>query len=189
MLFGRFNTDLDYPAVYRGGWLMRVSQVNTGEFRMLKKFFLCAVMAFTAMSTSHATAQTIYANNVNEIASIIRDKGYRAQVTTDSDGDPLIKSSTDGINFSVYFYGCKDIACNAIQFSVGFNKSEPMDMSVMNSFNRRKLYGNAYLDGEGDPFLNYPVDMDGGLLRSNFDSIFKDWLLLVSEFSEAIDWN
>ena len=68
-----------------------------------------------------ASAQSVSAHDPQSVVSTLQDMGYRATLDTDSGGDPKVLSALNGINFSIYFYGCQDnAACRDLQFSSGF---------------------------------------------------------------------
>ena len=41
-----------------------------------------------------------------DVDRAMRDKGFETEVTTDKDGDPLIRSASKDLKFGVFFYGC-----------------------------------------------------------------------------------
>ena len=58
-----------------------------------------------------------------ELANILQEKGYKAQVTKDKDGDPMVRSASGGVDFLILYYECKGRQrCPSIQFYAGFKK-------------------------------------------------------------------
>ncbi len=116
--------------------------------------------------------------------------GYRAELTTDDQGDPKIKSSASGSNFSIFFYGCNDGSdCTSIQFSAGFDMDNGTTLTVANEWNAHKRYGQVYLDEENDPFLEMDVNLDGGgVSEETFRDTVGIWDKMLAEFQQHIDW-
>lgn len=135
------------------------------------------------------SGQLLQASDPDGLADAMRDHGYRAELTTDGQGDPRIKSATAGINFSVYFYGCTDgRECDAIQFSAGFDLETGSDAPAMNDWNKRKRFGKAYIDDENDPYLEMDLNFEGGMTRDNFRDNLVLWDSLVGDFKTHINW-
>lgn len=120
-------------------------------------------------------------------------QGYGLQVTqsTDDVGDPMLQSRIEGTYFEVYFYGCDDngAACTSIQFAAGFDKDRPMKLAPINSWNQETRFGRAYLDDEGDPHLEYDINLaKDGVGGKNFDDSIDIWRTILADFRQSIDW-
>ena len=137
-----------------------------------------------------ALAANVQAEYPAAIAELMKTFGYRAELTTDDQGDPKIKSSAGGANFSVYFYGCtngKD--CTSIQFSAGFDLTDGTTLEVVNDWNTAKRYGKVYLDSENDPYIEMDINLEfGGVGEETFRDTLDIWDRLVSDFKTHIDW-
>ena len=85
-----------------------LARKETGARTMKHAFAaLCGVLAM--LGASAAQAQTVSAANPQSIAAALQSAGYRAELTRDNEGDPLIKSSSSGTDFLVVFYACTKI--------------------------------------------------------------------------------
>ena len=154
----------------------------------MRKIGHFAVIAALLAPTMSA-ANEIYARNPGSIVAALQDLGYRASLDTDSEGDPMIRSAVEGVDYVIFFYGCTDnLNCEYIQFSAGFNVPDVLTAVQMNDWNRRKLVGEATVDEEGDPWLSFFITTDGGLTRDNFADAVDWWELSVRDFKEFIDW-
>ncbi|MEQ9401207.1 MAG: YbjN domain-containing protein [Longimicrobiales bacterium] len=134
--------------------------------------------------------QTVAAAEPETVVSALRSAGYRAEVTTDSHGDPMIRSASGGTNWSLYFYGCRDNRdCRSVQFAVSFDKAEALDADNMNDWNRRIRFGQASVDDEGDPRLSLDLNLaEGGISRALFIDNVELWDRTLSRFLDHIDW-
>lgn len=88
-----------------------------------------------------------------EIASIVRDCGYKAELEQLPDGRKAIRSSASGHSFSIYLYGA-DEQIRSIQFVSIFSKTT---LENTNRWNSEKRFIKAYCDSEGDLWLEWDV--------------------------------
>jgi hypothetical protein len=116
--------------------------------------------------------------------------GWIVTMGTDNDGDPKISSRVDSTKFHVYFYGCTDNKdCKSILIKAGYDLKTPMSATKVNEWNRNKRFGKAYIDDDGDPFLEMDVNLDfDGVGAKNFEDTLDWWRMTVESFEEFIDW-
>lgn len=127
--------------------------------------------------------------NPGTVVDALQGLGYQARLETASDGDPRIKSSIDGTNYTMNFYGCKDNSdCGALLLQAGWDLTDGISFEVINGWNRRKLTGRAYLDDESDPWLDYFVEADGGLPLETFERAIRMWGQAIASFKDDINW-
>jgi hypothetical protein len=146
---------------------------------------LAAALLFTAVP---AQAQSVKASDPETVAAFLRSQGLTAKVTSADDGDPLIESSLgENQKFSVYFYNCTDnVDCSTMQFYAGYTGSDA-DVELLNTWNRTKRFGRAYIDSVGDPVMEMDIDLYGhGMSRELFSNNFDFWRALMGEFSDFI---
>jgi hypothetical protein len=126
-----------------------------------------------------------------ELVSVFQNAGFRATLSTDNVGDPMIESSSQGVNFRVYFYGCNSAEpkrCNSLEFRVGFDKGGSMRFEQMNTWNEDRRYGIAYLDDDMDPWLEMNALVQGGVTEANLAEHIEIWNDLMGRFLRHIDW-
>lgn len=125
---------------------------------------------------------------VQEVANSLKAKGFQAELTTDKDGDPLIKSTYEGTKFSVYFYECGNKQrCKSIQYAAGFSMKGGMQASKVAEWNRKKRFGRVYQDSESDPWVEMDMDMEHGGTTEAMANNIDRWLLVIREFRKFID--
>jgi len=117
--------------------------------------------------SARADAQTIVsAEHPEELVSIIQDLGFQAKLEKDNVGDPVIRSSSDGVDFRIYFYECKNNKrCRSLHFSVGYDLANGSSLDAVQQWNADKRFASAYLDDEADPFLQMDINTEGGITR------------------------
>ncbi|MCP5144056.1 MAG: YbjN domain-containing protein [Gammaproteobacteria bacterium] len=151
---------------------------------------LFTAAALLGLTISPVQAQNVDATSPDALILIIQELGYKALADTDQQGDPLIRSSANGGDFTIYFYGCNEGKdCKAIQYSKGYDMADGMALERVNEWNKEHRFGKVYLDAEMDPYIEMDVNMDlGGVNRKNFEDTFDWWLVITREFEEFIDW-
>jgi hypothetical protein len=123
------------------------------------------------------------------LASFARN-GFDVELTTDSEGAPLIKSTKPGEPFSVYFYSCRDNTdCGFIQFTTGWNLEDGITLAKVDEWNATKVWGQAFRDDEKDPWLSMAVNLKGGVTVENFDDTVDWWKVILREFEKHIGWD
>ena len=143
----------------------------------------------TTGPTGIAPARLVQAEAPEAMVALMQELGYRAELTTDGQGDPKIRSAAGGANFSIYFYGCTDHRdCRSVQFSAGFDTKGGVDLLRMNDWNRNNRYGQASLDEEDDPYIEMDILMQGGLSRDLFEANLSLWDNMLADFQRHIDW-
>lgn len=156
---------------------------------MRKQLLAIGMIAVGAACAAPAPAQVVDATEPDRLVEIIQALGYRAQLTTDEVGDPMISSSVSGTDFTIFFYGCEDnAACKLLLFRVGYDLPEGTTLEVVNAWNKNEVVGRAHLDEENDPWLEMVVNMDGGVSRANFEDTFDWWEVTVAKFEQHIEF-
>lgn len=138
-----------------------------------------------------AQAQEIHKGGMTgpEVAAWLQKGGYKAELTKDSSDDPLINSAADGQTFKIYFYDCDEAKrCKALQFSAGFDLKTPLKLEKANEWNRNNRYLKVYLDDDGDPYVQYDVNVNAGRTMAGLDDDFGVWTGMIGKFTTFIDW-
>jgi hypothetical protein len=160
------------------------------------KTAITALAAATALlgmglEAGAAQAQDLHKDGMTgpEVAAWLQKAGYKAELTKDETGDPLIDSAAEGHKFKIYFYDCSEAKrCKALQFSAGFDLKTPLTLEKTNEWNRKNRYLKAYLDDEGDPYVQYDVNVNAGRTTAGLDDDFGVWTGMIDDFTTFIDW-
>ena len=148
---------------------------------------LTAIALLCAYAASAPAQSLVDASDAEKLGEIIRDLGYRATVSTDGVGDPMISTSVGGTDVTIFFYGCEDNAnCRTLLFKVGYDLEDGTTLEVINAWNEMNLFGRAYLDDESDPWIEMAVNLYGGVSRANFEDTFDWWDVVVGQFEDHI---
>jgi hypothetical protein len=120
-----------------------------------------------------------------DVAQALQAKGYKAEITKDEQGDPLVTSALDGSNFRVIFYNCKSSPrCTDISFATAFDLKTGSTFEKVNAWNRKNRYGRAYLDDDRDPFIEYDVDFERGATSEAVENAIERWAAVIPSFKK-----
>ncbi|MBO9517409.1 MAG: YbjN domain-containing protein [Porphyrobacter sp.] len=153
----------------------------------MKKFSAALAIVAAFGVTAPAFAAEVRAQDPASVVSALQKGGYKAQLTTDSSGDPFIHSATNGSDFEIFFYGCTDNRdCRTIQFHSGY-QDPAMTLQSMNSWNAEHRFGRAYLDSKGVARIEMDIDLDdGGISQELFEDNVEFWTSVMADFEEQV---
>ncbi|GAB0153733.1 MULTISPECIES: YbjN domain-containing protein [Marinobacterium] len=138
--------------------------------------------------TGVQASSLVEASDPEKIVQLARGFGS-ATLGTDDYGDPLITGRIDSNKYGIYFYNCEDNKdCENIVFSAAW-ADQPVSLQRINEWNETQLFGTAYLDEDGDPNIDMPVNLKYGVSSSNFDDTIDWWMLTMKEFEKYIQDN
>ncbi len=155
---------------------------------MFKKA-LFAAAAMVAFAGS-AQAQNVRGQDPNSVVRALQAAGYKAVLGTDSVGDPKIESAASGSKFIINFYGCtKNVDCRTVTLYAGWT-GVTTNINAMNEWNKLKRFSRAYIDRDGDPVIEFDVDLDdGGMNQQLFIDNIEFWELSIGAFKKHIGIN
>lgn len=147
-------------------------------------------LAASLVLAGSVQAQAIHKDGLTgpEVQAWLQKAGYKAELSTDKSGDPMIKSAAQGHAFFVYFYDCAEGRCKALQFSAGFDLDKGTTLAKVNEWNRKNRYLKAYLDDDSDPYVQYDVNLNAGRTYSGLDDDFRIWTGMIADFTKFIDF-
>lgn len=153
---------------------------------------IAAVLALGALSLAAASAEArpYPAGGVtaSEMADILRAGDVKVEITKDDVGDPMIKATSGGINWRVYFYDCTAGRCKSIQFSAGFDLDNGITYAKTNEWNYTKRFSRAALDDDMDPYVRYDLDAERGFTTEAAALGLETWQLVLSSFTDFIGY-
>jgi hypothetical protein len=151
------------------GGLLNQPDCAAKEGSFMLKYSVLTAAVITLAVPALANAQMVTANRPASVVEAMQTGGYKAAMGKDSTGDPRIESASSGATFFVNFYGCtggKD--CKTVTFYSGWDKDD-VSLNQMNEWNKNKRFSRAYIDKDGDPVLEFDVDLDdGGMSQALF---------------------
>ncbi|MGX7895380.1 YbjN domain-containing protein [Tsuneonella sp. HG222] len=152
-----------------------------------------ALAVALALGTGQAALAQVRPGNITptnpeSVREALLQAGYRAKLTKDETGDPLIESAANGYDFKVFFYGCTaNTDCRTLQFYAGFQKPDHGTLEDLNKWNSANRFGRAYLKDDGVARLEMDITLDGeGMGPGLFADNLAFWDALMGQFAEAI---
>lgn len=121
------------------------------------------------------------------VAAAVREAGYKAELKTDKDGEPLITSAANGSTFTIYFYGCtKGKDCGSLQFFSWYKADAIFTPAFINEWNATKRWIKIAIDKDGDLSMYMDVTSVGKTTYANFADAFDWYTVMDSEFSKFL---
>jgi hypothetical protein len=123
--------------------------------------------------------------DLEQLANVIRESGYKALVEQDSAGISYIESANHGWKTSVYMHSDSN---NAFQFQLWLRNEDPkIGLDAANKFNLEYRIGKALLTTNGDGIcLQMDVDLEGGVSQLYIAKRVAAWDLIVGIFRDAM---
>ena len=149
--------------------------------------FLSAIALAFALVSGPAAARNIPAGGltIDDVVQWLQGKGYQAEITTGSDGSRHVSSTTSGTKFGVYMFDCNGgTRCASMQFSAGFSTHGKFDTSQMNDWNRDKRWCRGYFDKDGDPWVEFDIDLSPGGTYEMLDDEFTTYQKMLGLFMQ-----
>lgn len=154
----------------------------------MKRISIAAAGAMLLALTPSTQAQSLITGaDTAAILSAARTQG-KASLTLQENSDPLINGEMNGLRYQIYFSNCTDDApCEDLNFYIGFSDLKP-DLALINSWNRDKRFGRAYLDDVGDAVVEMDVDLVKGVTNDHLINQVAVWSQVMTEFTAYIDY-
>ncbi|HEY2709779.1 MAG TPA: YbjN domain-containing protein [Caulobacteraceae bacterium] len=148
---------------------------------------LVGLVAGLALGSAAGAAPIEGGITAGEVANVLQEKGYKADVGRDDDGDPRVKSAADGVNFTVFFYGCNHTThCTSVTFQSGFHLDGGVSLDKVDSWNHDKRFLKAWRDKENDPYVEMDVDTEHGFTTESLGNYIDAWTARIPEFKTFI---
>ncbi len=151
-----------------------------------------SVMAVAPMLAIPAAAQNLgLVDNTGfapqDVLRLLKGWGYPGDLKSDP-SYPRIAGKIEGLNYEIYFYGCKNAQtnCRDYQFFTTFTFKQPVPLEKINEWNDKKRWAFASTDGKGEVRLKMDVDPDGSDLAQGFESNFNIWKSVLISFKNHI---
>jgi hypothetical protein len=117
-----------------------------------------------------------------EVADVLKQAGYPADVSAGRAGDPLIRSSTGKVVFTVYFFQCgPELRCASIAFSAAY-RHRGATPAMIAAWNRDNRFGRAFLDGHGTAEVSMDVETSHGMTTEALGANLSRWIAVLNAF-------
>ena len=109
------------------------------------------------------------------VADALHEAGYKADLKTNTKGEPYIESSANGSSFTIEFYNCTGLVdCTSYQFASWYKPDPVFTIAFANEWNLSKR------------FLKIAVDKDGNL--NEYMDFTATGKTTYANFADIVDW-
>lgn len=122
------------------------------------------------------------------IQKAMMDAGYRAELTTDSDGNPKIIGTASKSTYWILFLDCQSSSgCLGLEFYVSYSLDVQPTLEKVDKFNADFRYVRAFTNDKGDPRMMMDILVrDGGMDKKTFLEYVRLWTVIMPSFEEMI---
>jgi hypothetical protein len=120
------------------------------------------------------------------LLAVLQQEGFTPALTKDGQGDPKIVFKVEGVKCAIFFYNCEGGQCRSIKYAAGFAMKKKPSCAAVNTWNRERRFGRAFLDDEQDPHLQMDLDLDGGVTQAHLVESLSTWRAILPAFADAI---
>src|SRR3569833_1529475 len=102
---------------------------------------------------------------IDEVATTLKDSGYRAEVVPDKSvsAGSYIRTGMGGRTVLVMLFNCTGAKCAAIQFWSSYAKSPKFSVAFVEKWNSDIRYAKAHLTTAGGLHVEYDIYLGGGV--------------------------
>jgi len=148
---------------------------------------IIALAAMLGLLAQPSRASNIVAD-LDQVAMTMKKAGYQAELASNL-GERYLTAELDGYKFMVLPYGCDESKrnCKSLQFFIAFNPETSPSLEAMNAYARENRWGRVYLDKDGDPALEFDLDLEkGGMSEDLFLDNVAYWEAIVQAFARFV---
>lgn len=148
---------------------------------------IIALAAMFGLNAQPSQASNIVAD-LDQVAIVMKKAGYQAELGSNL-GERFLTAELDGYKFMVLPYGCDDTKrnCKSLQFFIAFNPESSPSLEAINAYARENRWGRVYLDKDGDPALEFDLDLEkGGMSEDLFLDNVAYWEAIVQAYAKFV---
>jgi hypothetical protein len=125
----------------------------------------------------------------DDLRKLLHGWGYRAELTTTTAGNPVVRTGAGGYKFHILFaWPAKDgrmFGC--INFVTVFTARHGLTLAVVNEISRSSRFSRLYLDEDGDLILERDVSLSGGVTTDFIHECLLDWTCMMESVLKKVD--
>jgi hypothetical protein len=158
---------------------------------MQTKLLLAAAALSAAIAGPALGAGMVTASDPQGVVEALTEIGYQgAEVIPLDNGRPSISVKISGSPTYIDFYDCAQdmTGCGTLLFVYAMDLTDGTTLQKANEWNAREITGRVYLDGNGDPTLDYAYSTFGGIPIEVFEQNVKLWDTKVGQVKDFFDF-
>ncbi|MCR8724222.1 YbjN domain-containing protein [Frigidibacter sp. ROC022] len=132
--------------------------------------------------------EVVLANDPVGIQQAMMNAGYRAELTTDDQGNPKIIGTASKSTYWILFLDCQaSSGCLGLEFYVSYSLDRKPTLEQVDQFNNDFRYIRAFTNKDGQPRMMMDILVrDGGLDKRTFLEYVRLWTVIMPSFEEMI---
>ena len=158
----------------------------------MRKLLIIATIfgAALGLATSAMAQEKIYRDiSPSELAALLQAAELKTTITRGSKGEPLILAEKEKLRFILRGVDCvtgTEVRCTKIQFRASFALEDYPSSAWMNDFNKKWIFGKAYVSSDGVANVEYPLNLTKGITEGNLLNNFIMWGEILDTFIEHL---
>lgn len=127
---------------------------------------------------------------IEDILDTLADR-VSYQRDTDGAGDPMwrVEDVESGLSFSLYVYDDDENTPDeyeSLLARAGFDMPTPPTIWTINGYNQSKRFVRAFLDDDGDPYVEADLDLRGGVTEDTIVRFLARFIGIIVSFASWI---
>lgn len=153
---------------------------------------LAAGLALGLSTGAPALAQSTQLGGMitgNDIQRVIQLAEAYGPVERNQDADGTwLRGEMDGLVYTISFLNCDEqmVNCTSVQFRAWWESENRVTFEHVNSWNRDRRFGEAYLDSNNNATIEWDVNLAGGVTAVNFDDSIQWWQTVMTQFRDEV---
>lgn len=155
---------------------------------------LCILALALLTAPVFAETPNIYKDiSSRELAAMLGEAGLETTITAGAQGEPLVLAEQGKVRFLVRGVECQgkaspptDLRCTKLQFRASFALEAYPSATWMNEFNKKWVFGKAYVTPDGKAIVEYPMNLTNGITEGNLANNFVTWTSVLAGFIDHL---
>ncbi len=160
----------------------------------MRSIIIASLVVWAGGMSQAATAQDLSTSNnslirsggmtIQEVAAIFDAQGYDAEVSSETE----LSANARAYEFNVLGYNCNGVnRCTEFLLITGYDLPNGFPLEKINDWNVSQPAGRAFLDEDGDPFLDHTISVSGPADTGAFIEGLILWLSALHDYNEFLD--
>ena len=142
-----------------------------------------------AQQVKPRVAQVVTGATINQVFDLLIANQVVVSKGTNSGGSTYLSVQFgDWDKLYIDFFDCKGTVCGSLLLSAGFSLKKPPALEVINDFNYNYRFARAYLDEEGEAWVESDWSLEGGVVLEGLLLWLEDFASTVTDFADAIGY-
>lgn len=131
--------------------------------------------------------------SARQMAALLDSAQLETTITAGAKGEPMVLAQKGKVRFIVRGVECRggsavtsDHRCTKMQFRASFGLEAYPSSTWMNEFNKKWVFGKAYVTQDGKAHVEYPMNLTNGITEGNLANNLVTWTSVLESFIEHL---